>query len=100
MITPTAPRAILFRMLGNLKRAYLERTSGEQALRVVDLMLAISPDHPGELRARAGIFSALGAYRAALADVERCLELSPGAPDHQSLMLTANALRQRVSVLN
>jgi len=93
-------KSVTYRMLNNLKRTYLDRGDGERALRVVDLMLALSPDHPGELRARAAILSALGAYRAALSDVERCLELSPNAPDHQSLQLTARALRQRVEFLN
>ncbi len=100
MITPTPVKSIAFRMLNNLKRVYLDKGDGARALRVVDLMLLVSPDHPGELRARAAILSALGAYRAALADIERCLALSPDAPDHQTLMMTARALRQRVDQLN
>lgn len=100
MISPAPVKTIAYRMLANLKKTFLERAEGERALKAVDLMLLLSPDHPGELRARAGILSALGAYQAALADVERCLALSPSAPDHQMLMLTANALRQRVTYLN
>lgn len=100
MLVAAPVRAIAFRMLNNLKRVYLERGDGERALGVVDLMLYLSPDHPGELRVRAAIFSALGAYRAALKDVERCLELSPDAPDHDTLQMTARALRQRVELLN
>jgi regulator of sirC expression with transglutaminase-like and TPR domain len=100
MIAPAPMKSIAYRMLTNLKRVYLDQGEGEKALRVVDLMMLIAPDHPGELRARATILSALGAYRAALVDIERCLELSPEAPDHQSLQLTAEALRQRVDHLN
>jgi len=83
-----------------LKGAYLQRGDGERALRVVEHLLALAPDHPSELRARASIFSALGAYRAALADVERCLELAPEAPDHDHLLIAARELRQRVRYLN
>lgn len=100
LLVPAPVKSIAYRMLNNLKRAYLDKGEGERALKVVDLMLALAPDHPGELRARAAILSALGAYRAALVDVERCLELSPDAPDHQSLQMTARALRQRVEFLN
>jgi regulator of sirC expression with transglutaminase-like and TPR domain len=100
MIAPAPVKSIAYRMLTNLKRIYLDRGDGDRALKVIDLMLVIAPDHPGELRARAAVLSALGAYRAALADIERCLELSPAAPDHQSLMLTAKALRERVEYLN
>ncbi len=100
MISPAPVKTVAYRMLTNLKRVYLDKGDGERALKVVDLMLLLAPDHPGELRARASILSALGAYRAALVDIERCLELSPEAPDHQSLLLTAKALRQRVDFLN
>jgi regulator of sirC expression with transglutaminase-like and TPR domain len=100
MLRPASVKTIAYRMLGNLKRLYLKQGNGTDALRVVDLMLLIAPDHPGELRARAAILSTLGAYRAALADIERCLEISPDAPDHEHLMLTAKALRQRVEFLN
>jgi regulator of sirC expression with transglutaminase-like and TPR domain len=100
MITAAQPRSIAYRMLTNLKGAYLQRGDGERALRVVEHLLALAPDHPSELRARASIFSALGAYRAALADVERCLELAPEAPDHDHLLVAARELRQRVRYLN
>jgi len=91
---------IATRMLSNLKRSYLARGDGERALRVIDLLLLLAPDHPGELRARAGILSALGAYRAALSDIERCLELSPDAADQQDLLTAARMLRQRADYLN
>jgi len=100
MLVPATVRTTAYRMLNNLKRVYLDRGDGERALGVVDLMLTMAPDHPGELRARAAILSALGAYRAALRDVERCLELSPDAPDQDSLRMTARALRHRVELLN
>jgi regulator of sirC expression with transglutaminase-like and TPR domain len=100
MLRPATPKTIVYRMLSNLKRQYLRTNDGTRALRVVDLMLRLSPDHPGELRARAAILSTLGAYRAALADIERCLEISPDAPDHENLLITAKALRQRVEFLN
>jgi regulator of sirC expression with transglutaminase-like and TPR domain len=100
MLVAASVRTIAYRMLNNLKRVYLEQGDGDRALGVVDLMLTLAPDHPGELRARATILSALGAYRAALRDVERCLELSPDAPDQDSLRMTAKALRHRVELLN
>ena len=100
MLVASSAKAIVARMLNNLKRIYLDREEGERALRVVDLALSLNPDHPGELRARAAILSSLGAFRAALADVERCLALSPHAPDSHNLQLTARALKDRVESLN
>ncbi len=100
MIAPASARSICYRMLTNLKRVYVDGGDGQRALGVLDLLLAIAPDHPGELRTRAAILTSLGAYRAALADVERCLALSPDAPDHQNLLLTAKSLRHRLQYLN
>jgi regulator of sirC expression with transglutaminase-like and TPR domain len=100
MLVPASVKVIASRMLNNLKRNYLEAGEHERALRVLDLLLLLAPDHPGDLRTRATLLSAVGAYRAALADVERCLTLSPHAPDHQQLRWTATALRERVDTLN
>jgi regulator of sirC expression with transglutaminase-like and TPR domain len=100
LLSAASVQTITTRMLSNLKRSYLARGDGERALNVVDLLLLLAPDHPGELRVRAGILSALGAYQAALVDVERCLELSPDAPDQRHLRLAARTLKQHVDYLN
>jgi regulator of sirC expression with transglutaminase-like and TPR domain len=100
MIRPAAPRAVLYRMLNNLKHIYMERNDSAQALRILNLMLAVTPDHPAELRARAAILTSLGHFQAALIDLNRCLALFPGAPDFRSLELAASALRGKVSYLN
>jgi regulator of sirC expression with transglutaminase-like and TPR domain len=87
-------------MLSNLKRVYLEREDAERALTVVDLLLLLAPDHPGELRTRAVLLTKVGAFRAALKDVERCMELSPEAPDRERLDLMTKELRERLANLN
>ncbi|MCY1075627.1 SirB1 family protein [Archangium lansingense] len=100
MLSPAPVELITYRMLSNLRRVYLERDDSERGLAVVDLLLMLAPNHPGELRTRAALLANLGAYRAALKDVERCLELSPEAPDRDRLELTARELRQRAELLN
>ncbi|NTX39083.1 tetratricopeptide repeat protein [Myxococcus sp. CA033] len=100
MLAPAPVELIAYRMLSNLRRVYLGREDRERGLAVVDLLLLLAPDHPGELRTRAALLANLGAYRAALRDVERCLELSPEAPDRDRLEMTARELRQRASLLN
>jgi len=100
LLDPTPPRAIAYRMLNNLKRAYLQREDPHRTLRVLDLMLRLVPDHPGELRSRASLLCQIGAFRAALKDVERCLVLTPDAVDGRMLAMTARALRERIELLN
>ncbi|XXF79829.1 transglutaminase-like domain-containing protein [Myxococcaceae bacterium GXIMD 01537] len=100
MLAPAPVELIAYRMLSNLRRIYLEREDAERGLAVVDLLLLLAPNHPGELRTRAALLASLGAYRAALKDVEKCLELSPDAPDRERLELTARELRERAALLN
>ncbi|WP_235216986.1 SirB1 family protein [Archangium violaceum] len=100
MLAPAPVELITYRMLSNLRRVFLERDESERGLAVVDLLLMLAPNHPGELRTRAALLANLGAYRAALKDVERCLELSPEAPDRDRLELTARELRERAELLN
>src|SRR5262249_13532617 len=100
MITPATPLSIVQRMLTNLKGSYIKRGDGGGILKVVDILLALSPNDPNELRMRAALFSLLGAFRAALADVERCIQLSPTSPDHATLVMTAKSLRDRAKYIN
>ena len=100
MLAPAPVELIAYRMLSNLRRVFLERQDGERGLAVVDMLLMLAPNHPGELRTRASLLANLGAYRAALRDVERCLELSPDAPDRDRLEWTARELRERAELLN
>ena len=100
MLSPAPVELIAYRMLSNLRRVYLERQEFERGLAVVDLLLMLAPNHPGELRTRAALLARLGAYRAALKDVERCLELSPDAPDRDRLEMTVRELRERAELLN
>jgi regulator of sirC expression with transglutaminase-like and TPR domain len=99
-LTPAPVELITYRMLSNLKRVYLEHEDAERALMVVELLLLLAPDHPGELRTRAVLQTKVGAFRAALKDVERCLELSPEAPDRDRLELMSKELRERLAHLN
>jgi len=95
LLRPASPRQIVFRMLTNLKHLHIGAEDWPRALRVVELLLIVAPEHPGELRVRASVRQSLGAYAAALHDVQHCLALSPDAPDAVVLRWTAQALASR-----
>jgi regulator of sirC expression with transglutaminase-like and TPR domain len=86
-------------MLLNLKRVYLQRGDQARAVKVEDLLLQLAPNHPGELRTRAALLSSLGAYKAALRDLERAMEIGP-SPDSAALVEAAKLLRHRLQFLN
>ncbi len=100
LITPAPVRTIIVRMLTNLKHSYVRRNDSARVLPVIDMLLALMPEHPGELRARAAALTSLGAHRAALRDLDRCLELGAHAPDREVLTASANALRAKLGPLN
>ena len=95
LLHPASSRQIVVRMLTNLEHIYVGAGDWPRALRVVELLLAVAPDHPGELRVRARVRQSLGAYAAALADVQHCMALSPHAPDAVQLRWTAQVLARR-----
>jgi regulator of sirC expression with transglutaminase-like and TPR domain len=100
LLAPAGVEQIVWRMLSNLRRVYLGNQDATHALGVVDLMLLLAPDHPGELRTRAALLASIGAFKSALADVERCLELTPDAPDSPGLARVREELVHKISMVN
>ncbi len=100
LLAPAPVEQIVWRMLSNLRRVYLREHDSQRALGVVDLMLFLAPDHPGELRTRAALNAQLGAFRAALRDVNRCLELTPDAPDAAGLRRAQKELSAKAAQVN
>ena len=92
LLDGTTPRAMLTRLLLNLKRIYLAREDYTRSLAAVDRLLMISPDDAKEVRDRGFLLAHLGRPGAAVADLEAYLALAPGAPD-------ANSVRGRVAWL-
>jgi regulator of sirC expression with transglutaminase-like and TPR domain len=81
MLEPASHRAILSRMLRNLKSVYSEREQWEKALRCCDRLLTVDPHQPVEYRDRGQLYLKLGHRRAARDDLRRYLALVPQADD-------------------
>lgn len=92
LLAPASPRAVLVRLLSNLKAIYASRGDHGRAFVAIDRILTLSPDAPRMLRERAGVSLRLGAQQIARADLARVLELEPKAPD-------AGALRAQLAAL-
>jgi regulator of sirC expression with transglutaminase-like and TPR domain len=74
-------RAILTRMLNNLKMVYLHRGETAPALAVIDRLVALRPDLTQELRDRGLLRLALGESLLAAADLAAYANLEPQAPE-------------------
>ena len=85
LLSPASNRAILARMLRNLKTLYTEREDWPRALRCADRLLLLEPDQPTELRDRGLLYLELGHYAGALRDLGRYLEGTPTPEDAEKI---------------
>lgn len=91
-LRPVSKRAILYRMLLNLKYIYFNQLDWEAALKTVDMMRLVRPDYHDELRDRGLILSQLGRRQEAIAALQRYLFLMPDGKD-------AATLKERIATL-
>jgi regulator of sirC expression with transglutaminase-like and TPR domain len=94
------PRAMLTRLLLNLKRIHLAQGDYIRALAVVERLLVIAPADAKEVRDRGLLLAHLGQSGAAMADLESYLALAPGAPDVESVRGRLAWIRKRAAETN
>jgi regulator of sirC expression with transglutaminase-like and TPR domain len=80
LLTPASPRAVLTRILANLRAMYLRRADEARALRAHERMVLLNPRSASLLRGRAALYSRLGRADRAATDLEHFLTLAP-APE-------------------
>ena len=100
LLQPARSREILVRMLQNLRAIYQQRDDIPRALSAVDRVLLLAPDDARALRERAQLYERLGGSAAAAADLDKVLQLEPGAPDAEALRARVLRLRGTSQFLN
>jgi regulator of sirC expression with transglutaminase-like and TPR domain len=100
VLRPARPREILVRMLQNLRAVYEQKNDLTRALSAVDRLLILAPHNLRALRERAAICERLGGPQAAATDLEKVLELEPGATDAAALRARVRKLRGAGKLLN
>ncbi|HUK86327.1 MAG TPA: transglutaminase-like domain-containing protein [Terriglobales bacterium] len=93
-------RQLLTRMLNNLKAIYLGARHLRKALAIVDLVLAVYPRSPEDVRQRALLRHQLGQVRGAVEDLEDYLKMSPEASDAGEIRQLALSLRRTLALMN
>jgi regulator of sirC expression with transglutaminase-like and TPR domain len=94
------PRRFLFRLLSNLKAAYLRDEKFEEAIATIDRLLMVHPSAHWERRDRALLLLKTGAYHRAAAELEAYLVAVPGADDRESVERRIEQARQLAAQLN
>lgn len=90
-----SPRQIQARMLRNLKEIHRSQADWPRLLAAQQRLVLLLPEEAAERRDRAQALLALGHWRAARADLEFYLAMSPAAPDHVAVQAQLAELRQR-----
>lgn len=85
ILAPASHRAILMRMLRNLKGLYSEAESWDKALRCADRLVRLDATQADELRDRGMLYLKLGHGKGARNDLARYLQLKPEADDVDSV---------------
>ena len=100
MIAAAGKKAILARMLRNLKGIYRERGDLQRALAAADRVISLEPGAAEEYRDRAGLYFDMECFRAALSDFRSYLMLKPGAEDAAVVQRRVVELQQIAARLN
>jgi regulator of sirC expression with transglutaminase-like and TPR domain len=99
-LLPVSRRQMLTRLLNNLKNAYLAVRNFRRALPIVDMILAIYPRSPEDVKQRATLRHSLGNVRGAVDDLEDYLKMSPEASDADEIRATVLSLRRTLAMMN
>ena len=81
MFAPSTGRALVARVLTNLKVAYAKAGDVMQAIRAIDRLIVVVPERYDERRDRGLLYAELGLAASAAKDLEAYLSAVPDAPD-------------------
>ena len=99
-LKPMAKKAILYRMLLNLKHVYVTHQEWDRAHRVADLLVALRPGELNQLRDRGLIAYRLDRLQDAVFDIQQYLLQNPTASDADWLNNHLENLRAKLLRLN
>ncbi len=100
LLQPMDKRAILTRMLYNLKGVYIQKEQNYKALSIVDKILMLNPWTPSEVRDRGLLYMETSLFAKALADLESYLERAVAPEDSAYIKNHIKMLRNIVCEQN
>ncbi len=97
---PMGKKAIVTRMLFNLKGLYYQKDDHHKSLSVVDKILMLNPGTVSEIRDRGMLYMQTSLFSKALADLEYYLEHAKSPEDHSYIEAHIKTLRGVVASAN
>lgn len=100
MLARCGKRAMLVRLLRNLKGIYVKTGDHDRALRTVELILLIEPASRPDKRDKGLILAAMDCYASAADALEAYITVAPGASEAPTLASKVKELRQKAARIN
>jgi regulator of sirC expression with transglutaminase-like and TPR domain len=100
MLQPMEKRAIITRLLYNLKGIYMQKEQYNQALSIIDKILLLNPGTPSEIRDRGILYMQTSLFAQALADLEFYLSRVAAPEDSLNIKSHIKMLRGIVCATN
>jgi regulator of sirC expression with transglutaminase-like and TPR domain len=100
LLQPMEKRAIITRMLYNLKGIYMQKEQYNQALSVIDNILLLNPGTPSEIRDRGFLYMQTSLFAQALADLEFYLSHTAAPEDSSNIHNHIKMLRSIICESN
>lgn len=88
---------VLVRIIRNLKNSYAQSYAYDKALRCADMILAVEPDSPDEIRDRGIVLERLQKYKEALDHLNKYLEIAPEAQDVDFILELIRNTREKIN---
>jgi regulator of sirC expression with transglutaminase-like and TPR domain len=88
---------ILVRMTRNLKNSYVQSYAYDMAMRCINMILALDPESPDEIRDKGILEERLLHYDDALVLLNRYLEINPNAEDADFVLELIKSVREKTS---
>ena len=96
-LNETEHEKILIRMVRNLKNSYTQSFNYNMAMHCINMILAVEPDSPEEIRDMGIIESRLLHHNRAIKSLNKYLELSPEAEDADFVLDLIRSIKERIS---
>ncbi len=87
----------LIRILRNLKSSYAQSYAYDKAMRCTNMILAVEPDSPDEIRDKGILEERLLNYESAMTYLNRYLEIAPEAPDVDFILEMIRNVRDKIN---
>lgn len=99
-LAPVGARAVLVRMMRNLKMAHVRAQEYVEAIDAIDVLLVWAPQLTRERRDRGLLWAKLGCFPAAIPDLQAYLDEFPDASDRQRIQMELENARSQFVVYN